>query len=341
MRLKTFTAPDIHDAMAQVRDTLGEEAVIISTTRDANQKSVTVTAAIENDEPLELTEDLFVPNQAPRTKIEISNEIENISSDEARIFIELKSIFAYHSVPASVTDRLLDTAQMIPFDPDSTYEGLRNTLSRVISSTFSFMPLPVQRSGFRAMLIGAPGVGKTMTIAKMAAQMVMDKHNVTVITTDTKRAGGIEQLQAFTDILNLELKVAEDRAELKQIIDECPKDERVLIDSAGTNPYNADELRELSDLLGIGGIEPILTVPAGGDAEEALYNAKAFSFSEAKRILFTRVDVSRRYGSLLSAVAGGDYAFCNTSSSARVIGEFQPINADMLSDMLMQYKLDK
>lgn len=340
MRLKTFTASDIHQAMAQVRETLGEDAVIISTTRDSSNKAVTVTAAIENDEPLELTEDLFAAAPAPN-RMDAANEFENLSPDEARVFIELKSIFTYHSIPANVIDRLLDTAQMIPFDPDCTYEGLRNTLSRILSSTFSFMPLPVQRAGFRAVLIGAPGVGKTMTIAKMAAQMVMDKQNVTVVTTDTKRAGGIEQLHAFTDILNLELKVAENREELKEIISDCSKDERILIDTAGTNPYNSAELKELSEFLGLGNVEPILTIPAGGDAEEAAYIAKAFGFTGAKRILFTRTDVSRRYGSILSAIYARDYAFCNSSSSARVVGEFQPITAESLSEMLMQYKLDQ
>jgi flagellar biosynthesis protein FlhF len=339
MRLKTFTAPDIHQAMEQVRETLGEDAVIISTTRDSGNKQVSVTAAIENDEPLELTEDFSVSASASHAYAE--EPFAGLHSEEAKVLTEIKSILAYHSVPAAVTDQLLDTAQMIPFEPDTTYEGLRKTLARLLESCFSFMPLPLQRSGFRAMLVGPPGVGKTMTIAKMAAQMVMDKQQVTVITTDTKRAGGIEQLHAFTDILNLDLKVADGREELKKLLQTIGKDERVLVDSAGTNPYNKDELREVSDLLGLGGIEPILTIPAGGDAEEAADIAKAFRFTQARRILFTRVDVSRRYGSILSAVNSGNYAFCNRSSSARVVGEFETMQAGTLSDMLLQYRLEQ
>jgi flagellar biosynthesis protein FlhF len=86
------------------------------------------------------------------------------------VFVELKAILAYHSVPAAVTDKLLNTAQMINFEPDATFEGIRKTLRKVLEASYQFLPLPLNRAGFRMMLIGAPGVGKTMTIAKMAAR---------------------------------------------------------------------------------------------------------------------------------------------------------------------------
>ncbi len=61
----------------------------------------------------------------------------------------------------------------------------------------------------RIMLVGPPGVGKTLTIARLAAQIAIQKHKLAVITTDNKRAGGVRQLQAFTDILELELSSAD------------------------------------------------------------------------------------------------------------------------------------
>lgn len=336
MRLKTFTAPDIHQAMSQIREALGEDAVIISTTRDVTGKGVTVTAAMESEDPIGLEEfdaaaiaaaaNDFVP--APR-------------SAEAKIFIELKAILAYHSVPAAITDKLLETAQMLNFEPDATFEGIRKTLKKILEARFQFLPLPLNRAGFRLMLVGAPGVGKTMTIAKMAAQLVMEKKSVTVISTDTKRAGGVEQLQAFTEILGLDLKVAETRAELRQILQEASEDDRILIDSSGANPYDAKELKELSEFLGLGNVEPVPVIPAGGDAQEAVHYARAFGFTNAKRMMFTRVDISRRYGSILSAASTGEYAFCNSSSSSKVVGEYRAVDADFLSNLLMQYRLEE
>ena len=150
--------------------------------------------------------------------------------------------------------------------------------------------------------------------------MVMEKKKLTVITTDTKRAGGIEQLQAYTDILNLPLQIAEDRAGLEEILAGCDPQTRILIDSAGVNPYDAAELKELMDFITLGGIEPVLTLAAGGDAQEATTLAKIFGVTGVKRVLLTRADISRRYGSILSAAHAGGYAFCNASASGKVVG---------------------
>ncbi len=83
------------------------------------------------------------------------------------------------------------------------------------------------------MLIGPPGIGKTLTIARIAAKLTMDKQSLLVITTDNKRAGGIEQLQAFTNILGHPLKVAPSRAALAQYLKSAKKQTHVLIDTAG------------------------------------------------------------------------------------------------------------
>lgn len=335
MRLRTFNAADIHEAMDQIREVMGEDAVIISTTRDPSGKGVSITAAADEEDDFDLPEDEINDDDAQQERSTVP-----IGSEEAKVFIQLKSIFAYHSVPPKLADDLLDTAKMLNFDPDATYEGVRKTLAKLLDASFQFLPLPLNRAGFRIMLVGPPGVGKTMTIAKMAAQMVMDKKNVTVITTDTKRAGGVEQLQAFTDILNIELKIAEDRTGLRAILNEVSEEGRILIDSAGTNPYNAHELKELGEFLGVGSVEPVLTIPCGGDASEAADIAHAFNFTGAKRMLATRVDISRRFGSILSAAHAGGYAFCNASSSAKVVGEYNAVDEDYLSNLLMQYRLN-
>ena len=104
----------------------------------------------------------------------------------------------------------------------------------------------------------------------------MEKHpGLAVITTDSKRAGGIEQLQAFTNILDLPLKVATSRKELARITSKRCRNMRVLIDTAGCNPYDKAEMKELKDYA-IDGIEPVLVLPAGGDSLEAIDIAEAF-----------------------------------------------------------------
>ena len=333
MRLRTFHASNMQTAMQQIREELGESAVIISTTRDDSSKRVSVTAAIDQGE-VKITEEA-APVQ-PANATPSTPEVSLVRSSS--IISALEKVMRFHSIPEELQEELLDTAKMLDFEPQGGDEALAKLLAKTLESHFRFLPLPVTRAGFRLMLVGPTGAGKTTTLAKIAAQLSMEHQPITIVSFDTKRAGGIEQLRAFTDILNIELEVAETAEDLQDILDEQPSEQIVLIDSFGCNPYNVQDLKDLRPFLQVPGIEPVLTLPAGGDAAEAADIGKAFEVSGAKRLLLTRCDISRRFGGALSAAHIGDYAFCNYSSSDRVVGEYGPLGTKTLSNLLMQYR---
>lgn len=335
MRLKSFHAADMQSAMQQIRDELGDDAVIISTTRDAATKKVVVTAAID---PGDVTLSSS-PAMEETSRMEESHPTAAAAHHKTDLTLQgLRDVLQHHSLPQQLTDQLLETAELVDYAPDGSHESLERLLSKVLENAFQFLPLPINRTGFKLMLVGPPGMGKTMTLAKMAAQMVMDKHALTVISIDTQRAGGIEQLRAFTDILNIELEVAETAQELKQILQNTANNHTVLIDSFGCNPYVQKEMEDLAPFLKAGEIEPVLTLTAGGDPQEASDIADSFAFAKARRLLITRCDVSRRFGSVLNAAHHGKHAFCNFSSSARVVGEYGPLGAKTLARFLLRYK---
>ena len=334
MRLRTFHAANMQTAMQQIRDELGEAAVIISTTRDEKTKRVAVTAAMDQAEVTLVEETSVAPK--PANSEAASPEV-NLARSHS-IINALEKILEYHSIPAELQETLLETARMLDFEPQGGDEALNKLLAKVLDAHFRFLPLPVSRAGFRLMLIGPTGAGKTTVLAKIAAQLTMEQLPVTAITFDTKRAGGIEQFRAFTDILNIGLEVAETPQELREILDEQPPEQIVLIDSFGCNPYGPEDLKALRPFLDMPQIEPVLALPAGGDAFEAADIGKAFEPMGAKRLLLTRCDVSRRFGGALSAADIGDYAFCNYSSSDRVVGEYAPLGTRTLSHLLMQYR---
>lgn len=189
------------------------------------------------------------------------------------------------------------------------------------------------------MLVGAPGSGKTLTAAKIAAKIALAKQPLTVITTDNKRAGGIEQLQAFTDILGLELKTAASRSELADIL--AAAEGSVLIDTAGCNPYEPSEINELAGFLSLGGIEPVLVMPAGGDSSEAVDIADAFAHLPVGRLLVTRADTARRLGGVLAAAAAHGLAFCHASRSASIVDSLHPLTPPLLAEFLLRHQLQQ
>ena len=189
------------------------------------------------------------------------------------------------------------------------------------------------------MLVGPPGIGKTLTIAKMAAHLSLNKQPVAVFTCDTKRAGGVEQLQAFTNILELPLHITESAASLNREISKLPRNSHIIIDTAGANPYDNDEMNELTQLAKLQGIEPILTLPAGGDSLEAIDIAEAFMNMPIKRLLVTRADTARRLGGIISATASHKLSFCQLSASSSIIDNLQPLDGATLTQLLLRYQL--
>lgn len=352
MRIRTFNAPDMQAAMQMVRDTMGEEAIILSSSKEAGGSGISITAATEHEDEFPVIgeasygsdhgdghhpaygEGYAEPRPVFQSKAAVSG------STQTNALQEIQNVLRFHNVPAYLEQKIMDTARYVAFEPVESLVDLKQALSRVLEASFAFSPIQLNEENFRMILVGPPGIGKTMTIAKMAARIVMERKKVTVITTDNKRAGGVEQLSAFTSILGIDLKVASSRTELRLALRECAPNARVLIDSAGSNPYDYEELKELGEYVNFEHMEAVLVAAAGGDCGEAEEIARAFSFLGARRLLVTRADTARRFGSILTTASVAELAFCNISSSSRVIGEFAATNAGVLAELLTKYKLE-
>ena len=126
------------------------------------------------------------------------------------------------------------------------------------------------------MLVGPPGAGKTLCIAKFATRLAIGKKPVTVISTDIDRAGGMEQLAAFTRLLKLNLLEIEDYHALRDAVHAQKAGHAVLIDTAGRNPFNEIDRKHVRALIASVGGEARLVLPAGIDATEALDMAREF-----------------------------------------------------------------
>jgi flagellar biosynthesis protein FlhF len=332
MRLRTFSAATMNDAMQLIRSSVGDDAVIISSGPDPLGRGVNITVATDDILPQPIPNiakpQPFVPLAARSMPTRISRE---------SVLKEVEKILEFHGTPNYLAAKLLQTAQFVPYDPAPEKNNIHLLLKTALEATFRFSPLTLESLGYRLMLIGPPGIGKTLAIAKMASRLTMSKLPVTVITTDNMRAGGVEQLAAFTAILGIPLEIAGTKAELRKILQSAPPQGRVLIDSAGMNPYNPEEMQELIGLAKLEGVEPVLAAVAGIDSRETEDITQAFLATGVRRLLITRADTARRIGNILTAANLGNLAFCNVSSTSRVVGKFAPLDADALTQLLMQH----
>lgn len=279
MRLKTYSAENLNKAIAKVRAELGADAIIVSSQSAPGKDRVIVTAALDTEDDFEI-----FTKELPR-------------GDEASDLGDVIRALNYHGTPIGLTDRLLDAMW------EANTEDPVLALAASLDQELRFKPLFEESDRRPLMLVGPPGSGKTVSLAKLAARETLAGRQVDVITTDTVKAGGVEQLAAFTNILDCPLRPAEGGAALANALAECRVGARVLIDSAGTNPFDGGALSELATLAASADANLAVVLAAGGDPIEAAEIASAFLDINAGRLIYTRVDGVHRLGALLAAGA--------------------------------------
>ena len=165
MHIKIFTAESVTEAMRQIRDDLGDNAVIISTQTDDDTGGVRITAALEVDDREDEIADLLGNDMAESVRDEITQALE------------------YHGVPRGITNALIGT--MEDGDLETSQIGLEVSLRR----NYAFRPLGLTSINRPIMLVGPPGSGKTTTAARLATRATMERRPLTVVTSDNFRAG--------------------------------------------------------------------------------------------------------------------------------------------------------
>jgi flagellar biosynthesis protein FlhF len=320
MRLKTFYAKTMTEAMQMVRETLGEDAIIVSTGEEQGGKVMRVVAAIEP--AFEISREGVAASDS-WLQYDEEQDVEAIAE-------ELTDMMLRHAVSEDVMDRVISCATVMGF------EEIGIALVATLEQLFNFTPLPTKAHKKPIMMVGAPGAGKTLAVAKMAARSTMNGLDIGVISTDTLRAGGIEQLQAFTNLLDVDLHKAATPKDLRMMVEDMSRHcDQILIDTSGLNPFSTDDVKILAKFIGAIDARPVLVLPAGIDADEAGEMARVFSTIGATDILPTRVDIARRLGSLLTAAHQGNLNFSDVSNTPKVAQGLAPLTPKALSRLLM------
>ncbi len=309
MRLKSFTAKTLPEAMRRVRDELGLDAVILSTQPAEGGTGVRITAALE-DSPLE---DLTFDGPAGAA----------VSIDE------IGEALAYHRVPPGLFDRLVGAAATLRAADETL------ALGGALDEALEFAALPDGPTPRPLMLIGPPGAGKTAAAAKLCVRVRLAGGAASLITMDTAKSGGLAQISAFAEALGARLESASDVDDLANVVAACPTDHLVLIDTAGANPFDGKAMASLARAARAADAEPIAVLPAGGDSADCAEAAVAFAEIGARRLIASKVDAARRFGGLLSAAQAGRLALMAASASPNISDGLLPFNPVSLARLLL------
>jgi flagellar biosynthesis protein FlhF len=178
--------------------------------------------------------------------------------------------------------------------------GLANKRTRVQAEA----PLVASSTARCVMLVGPTGAGKTTTIAKLAAHAALvEGRRVRLITLDTFRIGGVDQIRTFADLIGVPLTVLDSAADLASAIEENEdEDELTLIDTAGRSPRDTAHVVELATAIAtIRDLEVHLTIPAHATAQAIDELVTRYTALSPSRLLFTKVDEQESVPELLEA----------------------------------------
>lgn len=190
-------------------------------------------------------------------------------------------------------------------------------------------------------LVGTSGAGKTTAAAKLAAHFSEQGKTVALISTDTDRVGGLEQIRAYGSILNLPVDLAYTPDEMHETMQNRKDVDLVIVDTAGISPTDADQKQALKDILREAGpneIHLVLSAPTG--LRQMRDAVEGFGEIGVDRLLFTRLDETARYGAACSIAIESGLPVSYVTNSRMVPGDLYAAEPTTLSRALFVRSLN-
>jgi flagellar biosynthesis protein FlhF len=190
---------------------------------------------------------------------------------------------------------------------------------------------PLTSEGGIFALVGATGVGKTTTAAKLAAHCVQayGAASVGLITLDTYRVGAHEQLRSFGRMLGVVAHLAHDRAALQDLLGLLGNKKMVLVDTTGVAPRDPRK-QDMLDMLDLPDVQRLLVVNAGGQGDQLDDVMGAFKTGGVQQTILSKVDEAVKLGPVLDATIRHQLLVRGICNGQRVPEDFERANAAKL-----------
>lgn len=213
--------------------------------------------------------------------------------------------------------------------PERAWNQAMTTLARHLPVTDDDI---VERGGIAA-LVGPTGVGKTTTVAKLAARFALrhGKRDVALITTDNFRIGGQDQLRSFARIVGVPVHTAADAAELERVLADLADKRLVLIDTAGMSQRDLRLGEQLQTLQRVGrAVRPYLVLSASTQLPALMDAVRSFQAVTPAACILSKTDEAGSLGGAITAVLRSRLPVAYVAHGQRVPEDLRPARSDRL-----------
>lgn len=186
-------------------------------------------------------------------------------------------------------------------------------------------------------LVGPTGVGKTTTIAKLAAHFKLREHRrVGLITIDTYRIAAVDQLKVYAQIIDVPLEVVMLPQELADALERLSDCDVILIDTAGRGPNDARRIEELRGFLEVAQPDETHLVLASNASPASLTSAlEQFSRTGVNRLLFTKLDEAVGFGVLLNVLRRANAKLSYVTTGQDVPDDIEVARGQRIADLIL------
>ncbi len=195
------------------------------------------------------------------------------------------------------------------------------------------------------MFVGPTGVGKTTTIAKLAARYAYKlsaRHKVGIITLDTYRIGAVEQLMTYAKMMRLPIETVVDPSDFEEALKALRHNDYILIDTVGSSQHDKEKIEKLSSFLKINTFAEIninLVLSAITKYEDLTDIYNNFSILPIDTLIFTKLDETRNYGNIFSLLLDTKKPVSYYSIGQEVPDDLMEANAEYLLKGILEKEL--
>jgi flagellar biosynthesis protein FlhF len=375
MEMLSFLGETPTKALQNAQKECGSDAVVISTkkissedTHSENMYEITIAIEEDSKKKKSISKKRIISQPKSNQNVDVQfydfkDQIVTMQESLEKVqktLWEPKSQLYDLNIPPEFID-IYNLFEKNEFDPEMTYSIMKKTIEQLpvsmksnpikINNFFKLIlrriiavkhEIPLRTHQRKIMMfVGPTGVGKTTTIAKLAARYAYKlgtNYRVGIITLDSFRVGAVEQLKAYTNIMRLPLEVVKRPEELSEAIARLKDCHYILIDTAGGSQYDMDKIELINQYqqhLTETPIEKMLVLPANVKTTDLYEIYNSYSSLHIHNLIFTKLDETISYGNLISFAHKTKKSICYVSIGQNVPDDLHEADSNYLIDCFM------
>ncbi len=335
MKIKKYSGKSLTIIRKEIHEKFGSSAVIISARKNKLlRRHEVIVASNDNQKELKFDKNIAI-NFANEKLKKLLNNIHDAWSSQ------LLHNLNHNMFNNTANDEFKNSTKNIEnrFYIQEVAHNLRDFIEIQNGIDFSILKNSNKKTNI-SVFVGATGVGKTTTLAKLAAKAVLQYNlNVGLITTDTYRVAAVDQLKEYAALLGLEMQIAFSGEELNRHLKNFESKDIVFIDTPGRSPYDKEGLNDIAEQLGISLQEQcntFLVVPANIRREESKEIINSYNQLRPSALIISKTDECNNCDGLSTLLDYSKLPIAYISDGQSVPEDIHEANHNLITSLLLQ-----